>query len=400
MKKLVFITCLLFVILGTTAQTIHWITFVDTTDRRVGKLDVNGHEVLYNNFINDVNAALAEKGYESDIQDFVGENVSPANCRSAVELLRVSPEDIIVFYYIGHGGRPNTGSEYIEQHPYPQLYLAQEDGKKCIPLEWINNTLKAKGARLTVTIGMACNSLDNTMVVKTGPTFSANYGTARINDNKLSRIQELFLGVKGNVIATSALPTQSSIGAETIFGPMDYYSAAICDIFKNKLNSWTEKMTWESFLNTVGDLVEASSDKEQTPFFEAHLADTQIPSVPVGTTPTPTPPELPTKAKTTTTQTDWNELTNKLTELANSSIEEGVRIKMEQQMNRLFANRAIIKILCQDGSAVYDKELADVFLGRLATSRLLLKVQVVDGNQDSNNKITLLKVKETYKTRR
>ena len=73
MKKLVFITCLLFVILGTTAQTIHWITFVDTTDRRVGKLDVNGHEVLYNNFINDVNAALAEKGYESDIQDFVGE---------------------------------------------------------------------------------------------------------------------------------------------------------------------------------------------------------------------------------------------------------------------------------------------------------------------------------------
>lgn len=69
-------------------------------------------------------------------------------------------------------------------------------------------------------------------------------------------------------------------------------------------------------------------------------------------------------------------------------------------MNRLFANRAIIKILSQDGSAVYDKELADVFLGRLATSRLLLKVQVVDGSQDSNNKITLLKVKETYKTRR
>ena len=108
MKKLVFITCLLFVILGTTAQTIHWITFVDTTDRRVGKLDINGHEVLYNNFINDVNAALAEKGYESDIQDFVGENVSPANCKSAVELLRVSPEDIIVFYYIPQFGIRNS----------------------------------------------------------------------------------------------------------------------------------------------------------------------------------------------------------------------------------------------------------------------------------------------------
>ena len=399
MKKLVFITCLLFVILSTTAQTIHWITFVDTTDGRVGKIDINGHEVLYNNFVNDVNAALAEKGYESDIQDFVGENVSPANCKSAVELLRVNPEDIIVFYYIGHGGRPNTGPEHIEQHPYPQLYLAQDDGRKCIPLEWINNTLKAKGARLTVTIGMACNSLDNTMVVKTGPTFSANYGTAKINDNKLTRIQELFLGVKGNVIATSALPTQSSIGAETIFGPMDYYSAAICHIFKNKLNSWTEKLTWESFLNTVGDLVEESSEKEQTPFFEAHLADIQIPSAPVGTTPTQTPTQIPTPT-TTTTQTNWNELTNKLTELANSSIEEGMRIKMEQQMKRLFANGAIVKILCQDGSAVYDKEKSDVFFFFLSTSRLLLKVQVVDGNVDSNNKITLLKVKETYKTRR
>ena len=145
--------------------------------------------------------------------------------------------------------------------------------------------------------------------------------------------------------------------------------------------------------------MEESSEKEQTPFFEAHLADIQIPSAPVGTTPTQTPTQIPTPT-TTTTQTNWNELTNKLTELANSSIEEGMRIKMEQQMKRLFANGAIVKILCQDGSAVYDKEKSDVFLGRLSTSRLLLKVQVVDGNVDSNNKITLLKVKETYKTRR
>lgn len=393
MKKILIIAFTLVLAISSGAKTIHWLTFVDTSDKRVGTLDINGHKVLYDNFVNEINAALADNGYESDVQDFTGSNVSPENCKSAVQLLRVGKDDIIVFYYIGHGGRPNTLSGEIEQHPFPQLYLAQSNPERCIPLEWIHNTLKAKGARLSVTIGMACNSLDNGMSVKRGPTFSVNYGESKMDARKLKHIQELFLSVKGNIIATSALPTQSSIGAETIFGPMDFYSASICEVFKNELSNWTGKFSWENFLDRVEDIVKTSSGGEQTPFYIANLTPVSAPVPPGGgskTTATPIP--TPTQVKT-----DLNILTNKLTQLASTSFSDDARISMEQSLNNLFANGAVVKFLPQDGETVIDKETADVFLGRLSTANLILKVTVVDAKFNSSDKITELKVKETYR---
>ena len=49
----------------------------------------------------------------------------------------------------------------MRTHPYPQMCLAQHDENKFIPLEWVDKQLKSKGARLSVTIGMCCNNLDN-----------------------------------------------------------------------------------------------------------------------------------------------------------------------------------------------------------------------------------------------
>ena len=64
------IVLLLAIILPTLvkAQTIHWLTFIDTTDKNVGQIDKNGQEVLYDKFINVVNAALTEKSYKPNIE--------------------------------------------------------------------------------------------------------------------------------------------------------------------------------------------------------------------------------------------------------------------------------------------------------------------------------------------
>lgn len=388
MKKLLVMLSILFAFEAVEAQKILWITFVDTTDPRVGAIDINGHKVLYDNFVNEVNSALAEKGYMSDVQDFTGDKVSPENCKSAVELLNVEPEDIVVFYYIGHGGRPNTTSGYIEQHPFPQLCLAQHDERKFIPLEWVHNVLKEKGARLSVTIGMACNSLANDITEKSGPTFSVNYGMSYMSSNKMSRIQELFLSYKGNVIATSAMPTQASIGCETVFGPMDLYSAAVCDVFKNVLDGYTSTFSWTTFLDIVGKTVEESTQYKQSPFYIANVEKSSMPSV-------STPSETPTSTPTSAGEIDKNELTNALTKLASVSTGIDARFNMKQELEHIFASGAIVKMLSHDGSVVIDKMDASDFLGRVATSRLLLSVSVVDVVL-TGGKIKSLKVKETY----
>ena len=72
MKKIISLICSILISCAMQAQTIHWITFIDTTDPNVGQIDVYGRQMLYSYFINEGNAALAPIGYKTDIQDFNG----------------------------------------------------------------------------------------------------------------------------------------------------------------------------------------------------------------------------------------------------------------------------------------------------------------------------------------
>lgn len=404
MKKFISVICFWLTVAAVEAQTIHWITFIDTNDTNVGEIDVLGRNVLYSHFVNEVNAALAPKGYSSDIQDFYGDKVTPENCKAAVELLRVNPEDIIVFYYIGHGGRPVTDPDYMRKHPYPQMCMQVKfPESKYIPLEWVYKTISSKGARLSVTIGMCCNSLSN-MSIKEGPKFSPNYGASYMSGNKIMRIQDLFLNVKGNVLATSASPTQTSGCFQSEFGIIDRYTTVLCDIFKSSLDDYSETLTWDDLLTSISSIIDKNTDGEQTPIHETHLTaaatpPTQTPAVPSEQNVKQTQQQqTPGTTKQQGNGDEWiNDLTNKLGTLINVSVDEDDRIQLEQRLNGLFADNAQVKILAQDSNTAIDREDASTFLGRLATSRLLLKVAVVEGAFDDNQKIKSLKVREIYK---
>ncbi len=405
MKKLITAIFLLLSVAAVKARTIHWITFIDTNDKNVGQIDVLGRKVLYSHFVNEVNAALAPLGYDSDIHDFYGDKVTPENCKSIVQLLRVnSSEDIIVFYYIGHGGRPVTDPDYMRRHPYPQMCMQLKfPESKYIPLEWVYKQLSTKGARLSVTIGMCCNSLSN-ISIKDGPTFSPNYGATYMSGNKMKRIQELFLGVKGNVLATSASPTQTSGCFKSDFGIIDRYTTVLCDIFNSVLDSYGNRLTWDDLLGNISAIIDKYSNRQQTPIHETHLNVAQIPSVKKPVVPSEREVQKTQQQQTPNTKKqqgegdDWiNDLTNKLGTLINVNVGEYERMQLEKRLNTLFAPNAQIRILGQDSNTSVDREDAEVFLGRLATSRLLLKVAVVEGSFNSEHKITSLKVREIYK---
>ncbi len=405
MKRLILFASFVLAFIACKAQTIHWLTFIDTTTPGIDQPDIVGRKVLYTHFVNEVNAALAPKGYTADVQDFYGNRTSPENCKAAVQGLRISnPDDIIVFYYIGHGGRPNTNTDYIKQHPFPQMLLAQDRNEKLIPLEWVHNELSGKGARLSVTIGMCCNGFDRNMSVKEGPLFTPNYGASYMSSTKLNRIQELFLNQKGSVIATSASPGQYSSTYPTCYGNIDIYTAVICFIFDQILDDFNGTLTWNNFMEEVSNEVDEIRGGEQTPFHKTNLT--------AATTPKTTTPDVPTDKQMEETKQqqtpdatkqqgdgdDWiNILTKCFAVLINVTVDENDRISLEQKLNVLFADDAQVKILGQDGDTPIDRESADVFLGRLATSRLLLNVAVVEGSFDANNKIKTLKVREVYK---
>lgn len=443
MKRILSIICASLITVVIEAQTIHWITFIDTTDPNVGAVDIFGREMLYNDFILEVNAALAQKGYKSDIHDYYGSYVSPENCKKVIEEIEIGdPNDIIVFYYIGHGGRPSTDADYMRRHPYPQLCLAQRDQSKFIPLEWVDEQLSSKGARLSVTIGMCCNSIASEISVKEEPHFSLNYGPTYMSSNKIRRIQELFLGTRGHIIATSASPSQTSITRQ-IGGMMsvpiqlcpwfhrDVYTYTICCFFKNRLEHYNRTMTWDDFLDAVAKDVDTYTNHKQTPIHKVYVAQapkiiTKKPTAPTVTKiqetkqrqkkelnekqqtvekPSENTPKIKVIKKVTIEEKKeidmWkNELTNHLTTLINVQLPDTERFELERKLSvELFASGAQVKFLGQDSDDVIDRADVSDWLGILATNPngRILMVNVVEGSFDSNNKIKSLKVREVYK---
>lgn len=371
------------------AQTIHWLTFVDTTDPKVGGMDVNGREVLYNHFVNVVNAAVKEKGYKSNIQDVHGAALTPQKCKDIVTNLNVAPDDVVIFYYIGHGTHGRTGGDV-----WPLMWMAQNDPDKLIPLKWVHDQLKAKGAKLTATIGMCCNVYQG-INRTSAPSFGVNYGNTFLNDTEKRAIQQMFLGNKGDFILSSATPGQSSLGGDTPLGPMDIFTCVLVTNFEGCASEGS--LDWNSLFNDVKASVNNCTKGEQTPIFVANISKSSIASASApSSAPVVVTPPAPTSASSSTDQ-DWmNRVGIALDNLIDVRQSESARIAQASELEKIFTSNAVVKVMGQDGNVVVDKSSADDFIGRLATSRILLKVTpvnvVVNGNR-----ISELKVKETYR---
>lgn len=393
MKKLLLLLIICSIATTFKAQTIHWMTFIDTDDVDVGKLDVRGREVLYSKFINVINAALNEKGVQSDVQDYYGNRLTPENCKRAVQSLTCQPEDIVVFYYIGHGGRPITDSD--EDHPYPQMWMGQKDERKMIPLEWVHNTLKSKNARLTVTIGMCCN-VKQGLTIKRAPAFGVNYGGAYLSDIQLRSIQQMFLGHQGDFILSSATPGQSSVGASTPLGDMDLFTAVLALEFENA--SKQGNLAWNSLFTQVKGVVNQVTGGSQTPIFTPNVEALSSSSITGRNREVSSRRQQPQKGQLDISNP--NEVGNRLMQCIdfmidiNQPLEE--RRKVSDMLREIFSSDAIIKIEGQDGKQVIDKEKIDVFLTRLSSSRIILKI-VPSSYKYANHVITELRIKEYYK---
>lgn len=369
------------------AQTIHWLTFIDTTDKNVGQLDINGREVLYNHFVNVVNAAVKEKGYKSNIQDVYGSALTPQKCKDIITNLDVKPNDVIVFYYIGHGTHGEVSNDV-----WPLMWMAQSDANKLIPLKWVHDQLKAKGAKLTATIGMCCNVYQPIKRNST-PSFSVNYGNVYLTDVEKKSIQRMFLENKGDFLLSSASPGQSSSGGNTPLGPMDFFTCIMVKVFEEC--AYEGDLEWNNLFSEVKEYINKVSKGDQTPIFVSNLtraaaAQTAAPAAePVVV--------IPPASTSASIKQEWmNRIGVALDNLVDVRQKESARIAQASELEDIFTFNAVVKVMSQDGNIVIDKSSADDFIGRLATSRILLKVipvnVVVNGN-----KISELKVKEVYK---
>lgn len=402
MKKLAITILMLLGMIATQVQakTIHWLTFIDTTDPKVGKVDENTRKILYAHWIDLVNASLKEQGYDVNIIDVYGSKTSPKNCRDIINNFNCSSEDIVVFYYVGHGTE-NTGTS-----KFPLMLMAQTDPNKFIPHDWVHNKLKSHHPRLTVTISMCCNVRQGAPG-RIAPAFSTNYGNAYIDQDMSECIKKMFLEYKGDIKITSASPGESSWTCPSTLDWTDFFTINLIDQFNNVLPV-KNSPDWKSMMSAIKNEVYAEvracegiqrqlPGATQTPYWECadkregNLIATSRPPV---TKPTPPDSTLTTKSDRTIIKT---ELDRVLSFISSTSVDQQQRISAIEKIKPAFAENMTVRIMSQDGNVVVDRESISTFLGRIATSRLLKNVSVVDFDINQNDKISSLRVREVYK---
>ncbi|WP_188929137.1 caspase family protein [Dyadobacter endophyticus] len=112
--------------------------------------------------------------------------------QEAISKIQCKPEDIIFFYYTGHGINTNA-----EKSNFPILYLKDEN----LELETVHRLLKEKKPRFCLTLGDCCNNLlAGTRTMRTARPVVR--GIRVTDDTQIAR--KLFLEANGDLLISSA----------------------------------------------------------------------------------------------------------------------------------------------------------------------------------------------------
>ena len=135
-----------------------------------------------------------------------GEQFTKANAKNTFNQISAGSNDIIVFYYSGHGFRWNDQTD-----KFPQLDMRYSDytplsNSTALPLSDVSKALTTKGARLNLILSDCCNSnVGRNQVTSTTFMASRSFQGAEIN-----KLKSLFMSSRGSLVFTGSSPSEYS----------------------------------------------------------------------------------------------------------------------------------------------------------------------------------------------
>jgi hypothetical protein len=173
-----------------------------------------------------------------------GNRYSIKNVQEAISMLNPNPNDIVVFYYTGHGYRiekDNRPAPYIDLRPRIDRSIKLADNT--LSMEDIYDMVKKEGARLNLVLADCCNSL----ITLKNPLAEAPAKTKGFEmDWSTENARDLFLnGSPTSILATAAMPGQLATCNNTFGGFFSYFFRTSVE---NHFSYFKNKVTWEQVL--------------------------------------------------------------------------------------------------------------------------------------------------------
>lgn len=173
------------------AATLHVILVGDTDADRIGRgvsLDLGRMSKLVKSVAHYTGLTLAPKTLSGDE---LTHGRGYKEVTQAISGLSVDSDDVILFYYSGHGTNEQDGSRW------PSLAV-EGNWNNLLKLDWVVAKLQQKNPRFFIAMADACN--------KGLTEETLNPMTAE----KPEHYQKLFLGYQGSIVASSSKPGQYS----------------------------------------------------------------------------------------------------------------------------------------------------------------------------------------------
>ena len=386
-KFIAFILWGFILILPTNSQTLHAIIFANTKcpGEEPGSMGIGPSVTCdYQRMKIEFETMASFLNYKKDFQWYEGSpnHFCRTNLESALNNLSCGKDDIVIFYYSGHGGR----SPKETQDPFPWMQLVVDpyhtpwNASQYYSLSQVLKRIEAKQPRLSIVLGDLCNSLSNAIPQKDVPEMK---GATKISKAPCDFYKDLFLKVKGSIISSSSKPGETSAafsdgGAFTIC-----FTEALQIMVSNNMEP-----DWETLLEGTKMRTSKVTQGKQNPIYEARLQKvSDIPS----TSEQPSVSPQPTS--------EDRDIANYLTAIGNSNTAIKERINLVYQtLNLFFASpQAKVEVVGRDGKTIVATKYASAYLNNLSIARNLVKVINVDQTEGNNGKLTYLKVHEMYK---
>ena len=303
-------------------------------------------------------------------------------------------DDIVFFYYSGHGGRYEN-----EDSNYPEMILKVQHGASVNDLYPLYDTykrLKSKSPRLTIVFGDLCNSTWKGAYKPNKSLKSASMKSSPVCDV----YKNLFLNVKGGLIAASSKPGHTS-GCAYFKDGSDaggIFTASFLECL-GAFVSQGEEVSWNSLLENARDFAQEISrgdnlGEQQYPIFDtSDLVKAEAPLI---------SSQTQNNSQTTSNDamtTSYDNLAVALSTIANDRNSHVERIKMiSPTTKKYFSNsNAIIQVVGRDCKTIVNTTTANNYLNYLSIATKMEQVMVINEQKAENGKIVYLKVHEMHR---
>jgi uncharacterized protein YcfL len=233
--------------------TLHAIILADTNDKKIGA----STKVDFNKFMNLAKEISNNTGMKLKDYSFKGNSLNHNFVITRLNNLRVNPNDVVIFYYAGHGVNPDTGTRW------PSMIL----NGKSLELNFVVNTIQKKHPRLFLAIADTCNTFSNDRAV-TLVNRSQSGSSVPVSKN----YQELFLRARGSIVASGAKPGQLS-WSDSKYGGLFTYQ--FLESLKRGLSS--NQPNWHTIIKSAKATIKLPNGVTQEPQAKINIkGETQI----------------------------------------------------------------------------------------------------------------------------